>query len=97
MTYPSKKTTASMCELLAFVLPLISLAAVVLFWLGAKNERSCMKKDTERLIAQIENCQEERLKKSIEEKASAWRRDRRYGDNKHGGYFVSHEDDPGSQ
>jgi len=70
----------------------IALLLALWFVLSLHADNANQRKQIDRLQTQLKQCRDAQLTKSIEEKASAWRRDRRYGDNKHGGYHVSHEE-----
>lgn len=71
----------------------LAIVSVGLFmaWLMAKDEIEDLESDLSKLRRQHRKLKDESLEKSIQEKASVWRRDRRFGDTRHGGYFVEDE------
>jgi hypothetical protein len=80
-----------MCLLISCFLALI---IVVLAWLavGLQKTVDVKTEDARQLRRQLQDCNNQRLRDSIQEKAAAWRRDRRASD-KPWGMVVTHEDD----
>lgn len=73
-----------MCTLIS---AFMGLALIVLAWLAVGLQQTALSKteDARQLRRQLQECNDQRLKDSIADKAAAWRRDRRSGDNPRGG------------
>jgi len=80
-----------MCLLISCFMGMI---ITVLAWLavGLQKNVDVKTEDARQLRRQLQDCHNQRLRDSIEEKAAAWRRDRRISD-KPWGMTVTHEDD----